>query len=75
MALNQFTSDWNETFDLKITVGDIKKPTQSFLFEVLDFFLSISHIDCDLLKVKVWSFSKENVLHFGIFEGYWIKVA
>ncbi|KAG4078791.1 hypothetical protein HA402_015381 [Bradysia odoriphaga] len=53
MALTQFTSDWNESFELKISVGDIKKPTQSFLYGVLDFFLGTIHIDCDKMKAKM----------------------
>ncbi|XP_037040004.1 ankyrin repeat domain-containing protein 18A-like [Bradysia coprophila] len=61
MALNQFASDWNDSFELKISVGDIKKPTQSFLCGILDFYLGTIHIDCDKMKAtmgerhfKIW---------------------
>lgn len=57
MALTQFTDQWNQTFDLKITVGDIKKPTQSFLTEIFEMFLTLNHIDCNKLKAKVISFN------------------
>lgn len=57
MALTQFTDDWNASFELKITVGDIKKPTQSLLIEIFEMFLARNHIDCDKLKAKVISFS------------------
>lgn len=53
MTVVQFTSDWNNVFELKISVGDIKKPTQSFLLDALQLFLTSIHIDCDKLKAKV----------------------
>lgn len=57
MTVAQFTSDWNNVFELKITVGDIKKPTQLFLLDALQMFLTNIGIDCDKLKAKViWKY-------------------
>lgn len=55
MTLSEFVNEWNIVFELKITLAQAKKPTHSFIFEVLQFFLTNIRIDCVRLKANVIS--------------------
>ncbi|KAJ6643691.1 hypothetical protein Bhyg_08656, partial [Pseudolycoriella hygida] len=54
MTLSSLVEDWNNDSDFKFSTAELKKPTSSFLLEILQSFLStVYKIDCGMVRAKM----------------------
>lgn len=53
MDNQKLVEDWNKVFSFKISGPELQQPTQSFLFDALQCFLTNIHIDVNKVKMKM----------------------
>lgn len=59
MDLNTFKEEWNKLMDHKITVYELDKPTQKFVWETLCGYMMTQNVNIE--KVKLFRESKNHI--------------